>query len=78
MADSLASYSGLTDEEIFFSDYKDYGAESVGKDIGVAVVNSLDEAAQVSLRNRMATFMPTALEKKKRDSCRAKTISFLP
>ena len=67
MADSLASYSGLTDEEIFFSDYKDYGAESVGKEIGVAVVNSLDEAAQVSLRNRMATFMPTALEKKNGD-----------
>ena len=67
MADSLASYSGMTDEEIFFSDYKDYAAKSVGKEIGVAVVNSLDEAAQVSLRNRMATFMPTALEKKKRE-----------
>ena len=39
----------------------------MGKEIGVAVVNSLDEAAQVSLRNRMATFMPTALEKKKRE-----------
>ena len=67
MSDSLASYSGMTDEEIFFSDYKDYGTESVGKDIGVAVVNSLDEAAQASLRNRMAKFMPTALEKRKRE-----------
>ena len=67
MSDSLASYSGMTDEEIFFSDYKDYGAESVGKEIGVAVVNSLDEAAQASLRGRMATFMPIALEKRKRE-----------
>ena len=67
MADSLASYSGMTDEEIFFSDYKDYATESVGKEIGVAVVNSLDEAAQVSLLNRMETFMPTALEKRKRE-----------
>lgn len=67
MADSLASYTGMTDEEIFFSDYKDYSAESVGREIGVAVVNSLDEAAQVSLRNRMSTFMSTALEQRERE-----------
>ena len=67
MADSLASYSGMTDEEIFFTDYKDYGKESVGKEIGVAVVNSLDEAAQVSLRNRMVAFMPSALEMRERE-----------
>lgn len=67
MADSLASYSGMTDEEIFFTDYKDYGKESVGKEIGVAVVNSLDEAAHVSLRNRMVAFMPSALEKRERE-----------
>lgn len=66
MADSLASYTGMTDEEIFFSDYKDYSAESVGSEIGIAVVNSLDESAQVNLRNRMVRFMPTALEKRKR------------
>lgn len=34
MTDSLASYTGMTDEEIFFSDYKDYGSESVGCDMG--------------------------------------------
>ena len=39
----------------------------MGREIGVAVVNSLDEAAQVSLRNRMSTFMSTALEQRKRE-----------
>ena len=38
----------------------------VGSEIGIAVVNSLDESAQVNLRNRMVRFMPTALEKRKR------------
>ena len=67
MTDSLASYTGMTDEEIFFSDYKDYASASVGKDIGVAVVNSLDEAAQVSLRDLMTSFMPTALASRQRE-----------
>ena len=67
MTDSLASYTGMTDEEIFFSDYKDYGSESVGCDMGVAVVNSLDESSQVSLRKRMLSFMPTALLSRERE-----------
>ena len=66
MTDSLASYTGMTDEEIFFSDYKDYSESSVGCDMGVAVVNSLDESSQANLRNRMLAFMPTALESKSR------------
>ena len=66
MTDSLASYAGMTDEEIFFSDYKDYSAESVGCDMGVAVVNALDESSQASLRDRMISFMPTALDVKQR------------
>ena len=56
----------MTDEEIFFSDYKDYSESSAGCDIGVAVVNSLDESSQANLRNRMLAFMPTALESKSR------------
>ena len=67
MTDSLASYTGMTDEEIFFSDYKDYGSESVGCDMGGAVVNSLDESSQVSLRKRMLSFMPTALLSRERE-----------
>ena len=67
MTDSLASYMGMTDEEIFFSDYKDYSAESVGCNIGVAVVNALNDSSQTSLRNRMMSFMPQALEKKQRE-----------
>ena len=66
MTDSLASYTGMTDEEIFFSDYKDYSESSAGCDMGVAVVNSLDESSQANLRNRMLAFMPTAMESKSR------------
>ena len=42
MTDSLASYTGMTDEELFLSDYKDYGSEVAGRPMGVAQVNSLD------------------------------------
>lgn len=66
MIDSLASYAGMTDEEIFFSDYKDYSAESIGCDVGIGVINSLSEATQVDLRKRMYAFMPTALQLKQR------------
>ena len=67
MTDSLASYTGMTDEEVLFSDYKDYSSESVGSNMGVAVVNALDESSQVSLRNRMIAFMPTALLSRERE-----------
>ncbi len=67
MTDSLASYTGMTDEEIFLSDYKDYGSEVAGRPMGVAQVNSLDEASQVSLRGRMQAVMPSMMAKKERD-----------
>ena len=67
MTDSLASYTGMTDEEIFLSDYKDYGSEVAGRPMGVAQVNSLDEASQVSLRGRMQAVMPSMMTKKERD-----------
>lgn len=66
MVDSLASYTGMTDEEIFFSDYKDYSTESIGCDVGIGVINSLNETTQTGLRNRMLAYMPTALALKQR------------
>ena len=45
------SYDGMTDEEIFFDDYKEY--ESGGKQFGIGCVNAYDEAGAGNLVERM-------------------------
>ena len=46
------SYDGMTDEEIFFNDYKEY--ERGGKKFGIGCVNAYDEAGAGNLAERMA------------------------
>ena len=45
------SYDGMTDEEIFFNDYKEY--ERGGKKFGIGCVNAYDEAGAGNLVERM-------------------------
>ena len=45
------SYDGMTDEDIFFSDYKEY--ERGGKKFGIGCVNAYDEAGAGNLVERM-------------------------
>lgn len=49
------SYDGMTDEEIFLSDYKEY--ECGGKMYAIGCVNAYDEASAQDLAERMAKVM---------------------
>ena len=53
---ALLSYEGKTDEEIFFTDYKEY--EISGKKVSIGVVNAYDEETARDLEERMRTVMP--------------------
>lgn len=55
------SYEGFTDEEIMFSDYKEY--EIAGLKVGIGLLGALDEEAAKDLAARMQSIMPEALEK---------------
>ncbi len=50
------SYAGMSDEEIFFSDYKEY--ESGGKKYAIGCINAYDEAAAEELAARMSVELP--------------------
>ena len=52
------SYDGMTDEEIFFSDYKEY--EAGGKTYGIGCVNAYDEAGALDLVARMKGVISSA------------------
>lgn len=52
MYQASMSYEGMTDEEIFFSDYKEY--ERGGKKFGIGCMNAYDEAGARNLAERMA------------------------
>ena len=52
MYQATMSYEGMTDEEIFFSDYKEY--ERGGKKFGIGCVNAYDEDGAGNLAERMA------------------------
>ena len=52
MYQATMPYEGMTDEEIFFSDYKEY--ERGGKKFGIGCVNAYDEAGAGNLAERMA------------------------
>lgn len=51
------SYDGMTDEEIFFDDYKEY--ESGGQKFGISSVNAYDEDGARDLAKRMANVLPS-------------------
>ena len=53
------SYEGKTDEEIFFSDYKEY--ESSGKKYSIGCINAYDEDSARNLAQRMTKVLPAAL-----------------
>lgn len=54
LLEHLQSYDGLTDEEIFHSDYKEY--EMSGKNVGIAVVNAIESNLETMI-NKMQTTM---------------------
>ena len=58
---ALLSYEGKTDEEIFFTDYKEY--DIGGKKVSVGSVNAYDEETAKDLAERMRTVMPSAKAK---------------
>ena len=52
---------GKTDEEIFFTDYKEY--DIGGKKISIGCVNAYDEETARDLAGRMRAVMPSAQPK---------------
>ena len=53
------SYEGMSDEEIFFSDYKEY--ESGGKKYSIGCVNAYDEETALALAERMKAVIPSTM-----------------
>ncbi|MBQ7679862.1 MAG: DHH family phosphoesterase [Butyrivibrio sp.] len=53
------SYEGMTDKEIFLSDYKEY--ENGGKKYGIGVISAYDDAAARDYAERMKTTVPDCL-----------------
>ena len=60
MVQASLSYEGKTDEEIFFSDYKEY--EIGGKNIGIGCVNAYDEDSARDLAERIGIVFPSVEE----------------
>lgn len=58
MFQASLSYDGMTDEEIFFSDYKEY--QSGGKKYAIGCINAYDEESAKDLINRMTKVLSTA------------------
>ena len=56
------SYEGMTNEEILFSDYKEY--EVSGTTFGIGLVNAIDEDTAKELAERMKEALPTGYESK--------------
>ena len=53
------SYEGMTDEQIFFSDYKEY--ESGGTKYSIGNINAYDEKSVKELAERMQDVFPSVL-----------------
>lgn len=60
MYEASLSYEGMTDEEIFFSDYKEY--ESGGIKYSIGNINAYDEKSAKDLAERMQDVFPSVLE----------------
>ena len=54
------SYKGMTDEEIFFSDYKEY--EAGGKKYSIGCINVYDDESAVAMAERMKAIVPLTLD----------------
>lgn len=59
MYKALLSYEGMTDEEIYFSDYKEY--ETEGRKYGIACMMVYDEESAKDLAERMKALFPSVL-----------------
>ena len=59
MYEASLSYEGMTDEEIFFSDYKEY--ENGGTKYSIGNINAYDEKSAKELAERMQKVFPTVL-----------------
>ena len=59
MYEASLSYEGMTDEEIFFSDYKEY--ESGGTKYSIGNINAYDEKSVKDLAERMQDVFPSVL-----------------
>ena len=64
MEEALTSYDGMSDYDIFISDYKDYDISGV--DVGIGCVEWKDYATMDSLIDRMLSAMPQVLADKNR------------
>ena len=62
MHEKALSYDGFSDEEILFSDYKEYESSEVK--YGIGAVNGIDEKAAADLAKRMAAVITDASKKK--------------
>lgn len=59
MYEASLSYKGMTDKEIFFSDYKEY--ESGGTKYSIGNINAYDEESAKDLAERILDVFPSAL-----------------
>ena len=59
MHKAALSYEGMTDEEIFFSDYKEY--ECAGTRYGIGCMKAFDRETAEDMARRMTAVMPQAL-----------------
>ena len=55
------SYEGMSDEEILFSDYKEY--EASGVKYGIGLMSAIDEETALDLAERMKAAMTDNAEK---------------
>ena len=60
MYKAALSYEGMTNEEIFFSDYKEY--ETDGTKYSIGNINAYDEESAKDMAERMMEVFPSALE----------------
>ncbi len=61
MYKAAVSYEGMTDEEIYFNDYKEY--EKGGTKFSIGCINAYDEASAKDLAERMKAVFPDAIAK---------------
>ena len=59
MHKAALSYEGMTDEEVFFNDYKEY--ECAGTHYGIGCMNAVDPETAREMAGRMQAVMPSAL-----------------
>ena len=65
MSEAAESYEGMTDKEIFLSDYKEY--EMSGTAVGIACVNAADQENAEWMKERMLQVMEETFENQSMD-----------